>query len=314
MTGADLHSIARALGGEVRGDKALVPGPGHSPKDRSLSLKIGADGRVIWHSFAGDRWEDVRPHLARAGLSLASGEAGPYKPTPAERERYKKRMEREEWWAREKQRIALNIWNTAAGATNSHVESYLRHRGIFRAPPAALRFDTDLHWMPLTWQPRPPESALATGPAMLAKIETAESAFLGVQATWLAEDGRGKCPRGPDRKFLGALKGGRVMLDAAAPEMIVGEGVETVLSASEALSLPAVAALTANNLAAFIPPLGVGRLVVAFDNDRAGRDAANKLAARMHRVGIRCRMAKPPGNHKDWNDAAQADAHRRSAH
>jgi hypothetical protein len=51
-----LHQIARTMGGEVSGDQVLVRGPGHSPKDRSLAIKLDArapDGFLV-HSFAGD--------------------------------------------------------------------------------------------------------------------------------------------------------------------------------------------------------------------------------------------------------------------
>ena len=44
MSVATLQSWARALGGEVSGGQVLCPGPGHSAKDRSLSVKIGEDG------------------------------------------------------------------------------------------------------------------------------------------------------------------------------------------------------------------------------------------------------------------------------
>jgi hypothetical protein len=52
----DPHSLAKALGGEVRGDQILAPGPGHSASDRSLSVKVdprAPDGLVVY-SFAGD--------------------------------------------------------------------------------------------------------------------------------------------------------------------------------------------------------------------------------------------------------------------
>jgi hypothetical protein len=35
----DARTIASAMGGKVERDCALVPGPGHSPADRSLSVK-----------------------------------------------------------------------------------------------------------------------------------------------------------------------------------------------------------------------------------------------------------------------------------
>jgi RecA-family ATPase len=56
MANIDLRSLARALGGEVRGDEVLCPGPGHSAKDRSLAVKPDDDApdRFVVHSFAGD--------------------------------------------------------------------------------------------------------------------------------------------------------------------------------------------------------------------------------------------------------------------
>ena len=37
-----LQTVAKALGGEISGGQVLAPGPGHSPKDRSLSVKLDA--------------------------------------------------------------------------------------------------------------------------------------------------------------------------------------------------------------------------------------------------------------------------------
>ena len=54
----DIHSIARALGGEFSGGQALVPGPGHGRNDRSLAVRIGRSGEIICHSFAGDPWRE----------------------------------------------------------------------------------------------------------------------------------------------------------------------------------------------------------------------------------------------------------------
>ena len=52
----DAQAIARALGGEVRRGCVLAPGPGHSPADRSLAIKIdpGAPEGFLVHSFASD--------------------------------------------------------------------------------------------------------------------------------------------------------------------------------------------------------------------------------------------------------------------
>jgi hypothetical protein len=66
-----LQELARALGGEFAGDEVLAPGPDHSSKDRSLSVKPepnAPDGLLI-HSFASDDPQKCRDHvLARLGI------------------------------------------------------------------------------------------------------------------------------------------------------------------------------------------------------------------------------------------------------
>jgi putative DNA primase/helicase len=66
-----LHEAARALGGEVVGAQIVAPGPGHSPRDRSLRVAISASAPqgFIAHSFAGDDWQTCRDYVAsRLGL------------------------------------------------------------------------------------------------------------------------------------------------------------------------------------------------------------------------------------------------------
>jgi hypothetical protein len=52
-----IHNMAGAFGGELVGrDRGLVPGPGHSPRDRSMSVAIdpAAPGGFIINSFVDD--------------------------------------------------------------------------------------------------------------------------------------------------------------------------------------------------------------------------------------------------------------------
>jgi hypothetical protein len=57
-----IHQIAAALGGQVTGvDTCNVPGPKHSPGDRSLSIRITHAGFVIY-SFANDNWKVCREY------------------------------------------------------------------------------------------------------------------------------------------------------------------------------------------------------------------------------------------------------------
>jgi AAA domain len=66
--------VAAALGGEVSGREVLAPGPNHSPKDRSLSIKLdpaAPDGFVV-HSFAGDDPLQCKDHVrSKLGITWA---------------------------------------------------------------------------------------------------------------------------------------------------------------------------------------------------------------------------------------------------
>jgi len=62
---SDLRSLARALGGIVSHGQVLAPGPGHSPADRSLSVRLShaaPDGFVV-HSFASDDPIECRDYV-----------------------------------------------------------------------------------------------------------------------------------------------------------------------------------------------------------------------------------------------------------
>ena len=66
---SNARRIVKHLEGDWRGDFGLVPGPGHSPKDRSLSVRDSADGQdVIFHSFAGEDWRPIKDRLRAEGM------------------------------------------------------------------------------------------------------------------------------------------------------------------------------------------------------------------------------------------------------
>jgi hypothetical protein len=73
----DLRSIARALGGEVAGRQVLAPGPGHSPRDRSLAICISNDAPdgFLVHSHSGDDWRACRDFV-RSRLGLPAWDPG----------------------------------------------------------------------------------------------------------------------------------------------------------------------------------------------------------------------------------------------
>ncbi len=64
--------------------------------------------------------------------------------------------------------------------------------------------------------------------------------------------------------------------------------------------MPMVAALSANHLAAFVPPPTLKRLYVARDNDPAGHRAAEALGQRAEKLGIEALTLVPRLG--DFND------------
>ena len=67
----NIRAVAAALGGDVVGNNTVsAPGPGHSPRDRSLSVKMDAnasDGFLIY-SHSGSRIRNGRHSAALARL------------------------------------------------------------------------------------------------------------------------------------------------------------------------------------------------------------------------------------------------------
>ena len=71
------QSITRAKGGTWDGRQGLVPGPGHSSRDRSMAIMDNDAGDdVICHSFAGDDPLAFKAALRKDGFLPTSGKSG----------------------------------------------------------------------------------------------------------------------------------------------------------------------------------------------------------------------------------------------
>ena len=128
----------------------------------------------------------------------------------------------------------------------------------------------------------------------------------GVHRTWLAADGQGKAAVETQRRAMGHLLGNAVRLIPYDDILVIGEGIETMLSLSEAAPcLPVWAALSSGHLGAVLLPEGLQRLYIAIDRDPAGQRAAEKLSARASEVGIAVRVLEPRLG--DFNDDLRAN-------
>lgn len=135
-------------------------------------------------------------------------------------------------------------------------------------------------------------------PALLAAVRDASGDMRGIQRCWLAPDGRKTALDDPKRS-LGHIHGHGAWLrhddrETSSGMLLIGEGVETVLSLAAVLpSASLVAALSASHLAGFILPGWVTTLLIARDNDPAGIRAARKLASRAAENGINVSILRP---------------------
>ena len=195
---------------------------------------------------------------------------------------------------------ARRLWRRCRAIDGSHAERYLQARGLSRCRFAALRFHPELRYRE--------GSTVRRFPALVAAV-TADpgdenaGAITGVQRTWLDPRRPAKAAVAVPRKALGRIHGLAVRFGAPSDiaPLVVGEGIETVLSLVTAVpEITAAAALSAGSLGAFAPPPGVARLVIARDNDEDGALAAERLARRCARAGVASTVIVPAGN--DFND------------
>ena len=190
---------------------------------------------------------------------------------------------------------ARRLWRRCRAVDATHAERYLRARGLSRCRFAALRFHPQLRYRE--------GSSVRRFPALVAAVTGADGAITGVQRTWLDPRRPAKAGIADPRKALGRIHGLAVRFGVPADDapLVVGEGIETVLSLVTAVpEITAAAALSAGSLGAFAPPPGLARLVIARDNDEDGALAAERLARRCARAGIAATVIVPAGN--DFND------------
>lgn len=287
-----LKRIVDAMGGQLMdgGRRALIRGPGHGAQDRSVSLLETEDGRVLIHCFSPrDDWRAVRDELADLGLlDEESDHHGAAEPLV--------RVHRE---PRDEERMArvTRLWAESSPIAGTIAERYLRGRAIEGELPGpdVLRFHP--HMTSLDDRER--------RPALMTALVDAEGALQGAQVTLLTAHGVDKAPVATPRRTIGRLMGHYVRVDAPGHTLVIAEGLETALSARRALGAGAWAFLSAENLAQFEPPPVIDRLIIAADNDAAGKAAAARVLQRVAGA-IACEIALAPDGFGDWNDWARA--------
>ncbi|MFZ5693280.1 MAG: DUF7146 domain-containing protein [Pseudomonadota bacterium] len=165
-------------------------------------------------------------------------------------------------------------------------DRYLQTRGILCGPrERALRFHPGCYYRDLD------TGRTLVLPALIAAVTSLDGTITGVHRTWLDPSGTGKAPLAEPRRSLGEILGNGVRFGfapgMAVPVMAAGEGLETMLSLGMVMpAMPAVAATSANHLAALSLPPGCERLYIAADADAAGRHGIEILGHRAREAGL----------------------------
>jgi putative DNA primase/helicase len=274
---------AKALGGEVIGPhRVLCPGPGHSARDRSLSVLLSAsapDGFVVW-SFAGDSSKDCREHVKallgierqvtnRSDRCLTSARSWPER--------------KGDYWQR--------LWNDAGQVRGTVAERYLQSRKLSFSPELndALRFHPRLVY----------EGRFVPGIVALFR-DIISNEPVGVHRTFLAPSGEKI-----GRKMLGRARGAVIKLDGdeyVTSGLFGGEGIESCLAGRHAGFRPCWALGSAGAIATFPVLAGIEVLAILgeVDDGGANADAAKKCATRWTEAGREFFIVQPIAG--DLND------------
>ena len=294
---ATLATMARALCGDVVGHQVLCPGPGHSRKDRSLSVRLSPtapEGFVVY-SHAGDDLGACRDHVRalmgwerpswrreRSAVTPAEPHVGPVPGEPAKIAR------------------ATAIWREARDPRGTVVERYLASRG--------LALPTDVARGALRYHPTCPWHDADTGatlrvPAMVAAMTSMTTGEVtGIHRTRLTSDGRKV-----DRRMLGRAAGAAIMLtshDAVEVGLAIGEGVETCLAAMAIGWAPVWALGSVGAIAAFPLLPGLQSLILLAETGDGGASArAIEMVGGRYVAGGREVLVVEPRCRGDMNDA-----------
>jgi hypothetical protein len=283
MTGPS--ELVRALGGDVVGrDCACVPGPGHSPRDRSLSVRF-TDSDFLVYSHAGDDWRECREHVQQA-LNLPRWQPSkPLRRHAATRTSVAdQRPSSPATPNPDRLAVARHLARRSWPAAGTVVERYLREARGYDGPiPPTIRFlaPTGEHHSPamlaLFGLPAEPEPG---------KIHLPTDRITGVYLTALEADGSGRL----HRKMIGRSGGSPIVLAPIGDSLglAICEGIESGLSVHAATGLGVWSAGSASRLPGLADavPSYVDCTTVAVEDDPAGRHHAVELADRLRRRGL----------------------------
>jgi DNA polymerase len=202
--------------------------------------------------------------------------------------------------AEDKLAFAKSVWKSAQPLRGSIAERYLDETRQIDT----TKLPADIH-RNLRFHPRCVFGSGAFLPCLIALMrDPLTGAPCGIQRSAL-EVGAGRVEK-IDRRMLG--RAGVVTIWPAGEQLVVGEGLETVLAAATRIPFagssltPAWALLSNNTLGRFPIIARVERLVILVDNDEPGLAAAGECEARWKGAGRTVIALTPERKGADFND------------
>jgi putative DNA primase/helicase len=286
-----LRNLAHALRGEVVGGQVLCPGPGHSPRDRSLSIKLsGADpAGFTCFSHAGDDFRACRDYVKRA-LSLRD-QPRPHDRAPGSREETHGEDDRQ----RRMREAALALFAQTIDVRGTLGERYLAEErglpGVIDDEIAkTIRFHRSCAF-------KDEAGRIVEAPAIICAVrDVADIANVSaVQRMRLTPDGKKI-----ERRSLGPMLNGAVLCCPTheikdGRHLTIAEGVETALAMRKLGFQGCVALCSVSRFRAFELPPGIRSVTISGENDGGASEAAWRAAGeRWARAGVEVEVWAPP--------------------
>jgi hypothetical protein len=277
----DALTLATALMGEIAGrDQVLCPGPGHSPHDRSLSIRLdpGARDGFLVHSFASDDWRECRDYVRRA--------LGFPRPEPASRISASRRP------GKTTTADALALWERSTNAHDTVIQTYLNSRHLkLPAGDAVIRHRARIgHGEPDAIMVSLMRDVLTDRP-------------VAAHRTFVEHTGRKLW-----RKIMGPCGGAAIKLEPATDTLVAAEGLETALAAIAAGMTPVWAMGSAGAIGTLpVLPKVISLTILSEVDGGASLDAVAACANRWRGTGKKMFVVRPTIG-KDFADVwAHAD-------
>lgn len=269
------NPVLELLSAKKSGQGYIARCPAHGDRTPSLSLRIAADGKLLYKCHAGCDQATVTQALRDLGVTGGARFEPPRQDATTS-----------DWIAQ----AIRNTWDESRRVVSGDpVDLYLRQARLLSLEviPDDLRFHPRLGF----YERRGEKSVkLLESPAMVAAVRKPDGSIAALHRTYLTADGRKLSSareefRRRDKKIMavspGSTQGAAIRLAALGDVLVVAEGIESALAASILSGYPSWAACTSGGLAALKVPGGVKRVVIAVDADEAGEKAAGVLSARL---------------------------------